>query len=256
MENSKPFVKWAGGKSLLLPKIVKYFPKIGDTFHDIFLGGGSVLIHILKNRKPNNEEEARLCRENYYFYIRNLYNKKMREQHPNNYEIILAAYFIFLNKCGFRGLHREGPNGFNIPYGNYKNPCVYDEKNIDGLHELFTSRNVEFKHMNFTDSISLVNKNTDFMYLDPPYVPIDATSFVGYNRKGFNKNMYIILFQMAKENGNFIMSNSNAGAVLSEFSSEEYEKMEIVARRAIHSKKPGSVQIELLIIPKNLVLNN
>ena len=94
----------------------------------------------------------------------------------------IACYFIFLNKTCFRGLHRIGPNGFNVSFGNYKNPSFTCEENISKLHKLF--QNVEFINKDFKDSMKNIKYN-DFVYLDPPYYPENKLSFTKYNLNDF-----------------------------------------------------------------------
>ena len=70
------------------------------------------------NRNPLNISEAKLCKENYYYWIRMRYNNLSKEEKKS---ILGSSLFIFLNKTCFRGVFRVGPNGFNVPYGHYKN---------------------------------------------------------------------------------------------------------------------------------------
>ena len=169
-----PFLKWVGGKTQIINDIYKMFPKNIDTYYEPFLGGGSVLIKLLKeqknnniqinkiivgdinealiytyinirddkdkllkylnkiashynsieystniNRKPQNKNDANLSKENYYYWIRTKYNNSNNKRKVKN-----SARFIFLNKTCFRGVYREGKNGFNVPFGHYKNPTI------------------------------------------------------------------------------------------------------------------------------------
>lgn len=80
-----------------------------------------------KNRTPKTKEEAILSQESYYFWIRNKFNTLSNDD-KNKPQA--SAFFIFLNKTCFRGMFRESPKGFNVPFGNYSNPSIYDEIHI------------------------------------------------------------------------------------------------------------------------------
>ena len=250
-EYTRPIIKWVGGKSQILENVLNKFPKNINVYHEIFLGGGSVLIGLLTyanknlikinkviaydlnetlinlyknlqknhielinkldeiikdynesnkddeeikaNRKPKNLTEAKTSKESYYYWIRNNYNK-MTQQEKNNY--IGSAMFIFLNKTCFRGLYRTGPNRFNVPYGHYNNPSIYDDDNIKEISELI--KNVEFVVSDFSNSIIRAKKK-DFLYLDPPYLPEKETSFVSYNLEGFNIDKHNQLFNLCHQ---------------------------------------------------------
>jgi DNA adenine methylase len=292
----KPVIKWVGGKTQIIDDVIKSFPNKMDNYHELFTGGGSVLIALLqnienkkitvknkiyaydlnetlihiykniqknpdkliidikkliddynsivdtkKNRKPTTIEEAKSSKESYYYWIRNAFNEMSQdEQNSTNG----SAHFIFLNKTCFRGLYREGPHGFNVPYGNYKSPEIINEEHIKNISKLI--KNVEFICSDFEDSIKNVKKH-DFMYADPPYVPENAKSFVGYTSDGFKLEKHKVLFDLLKKN-NFVMSNSDTDLVKNSFNDKEKFDIKIIScRRAINSKKPDSKTNEVLI---------
>lgn len=299
--NQKPFIKWVGGKAKLLQYITPKFPKNIKNYHEIFLGGGSVLFALLSMQKNNeiyidkniyaydinqplintykhiqknvlnvikklkklkeefisietnthgikrwtpdvNDENYKETREHYYYYISSKFNKCLKNS------VLCAAYFIFLNKTGFRGMYRENNKGlYNIPYGlkdTDKIPSIFDENELKKISELI--QHVKFRCLSFDTSLTKV-KSGDFIYLDPPYVPENKTSFVKYNKSGFSLESHNLLFKTVKEleNIKFIMSNANVELVTSEF--ETYNIQHIVARRAINSKDPSSTAKEVVI---------
>lgn len=292
----KPFLKWVGGKSQILDKILGHFPSKMNNYHEIFLGGGSVLLALLSlqkrgsfqiegdiyaydlnpylinvyhqiqtqpkkfykflseywntygnlsgtiiNRQPQTLEEAKSSKESYYYWVRNYFNQ-MDKLTPEG-----AAVFVFLNKTCFRGLYREGPQGFNVPYGHYKKtPVMMTPSELENVHQLI--QNVKFKHSPFQKSLSGLSKG-DFIYLDPPYVPENPQSFVKYTHDGFNLETHQELFRILKElhqqKIKLVLSNSNVELVLDTFRDFSMENLQ--ARRAINAKKPGSTTTEVII---------
>lgn len=299
MDIKKPFLKWLGGKTQLIKDIIKYIPKEMNSYHEIFLGGGSVLlalcclqklghvkinekIHACDlnrylintykviqdnpielydaimilldtyknieyksiNRNPSNIEEALTSKESYYYWIRKDFNTKIKNKEES---IDTAALFIFINKICFRGMYREGPNGYNVPYGHYKTvPKVINKDDLTNISELI--KDVEFKVCDFNDSMKLIKKG-DFVYLDPPYVKENKFSFTSYTSDGFNDDKHNKLFDEIKklhEKGvKFLLSNSHTTLVLNCFSDFRCDVIE--SRRAINSKNPESKTNEVLI---------
>ena len=289
---NKPIIKWIGGKTQIIDKLLLEFPLEINNYHEIFLGGGSVLfgiltyiklgiikifgkiyaydineplIYVYKNIQNNHEKlyiklqelikeyndsdnkninrkliNINETKENYFYWIREKYNKLSKEEKKS---ILGSAMFIFLNKTCFRGMYREGKNGFNVPYGNYNNPEIINKKHLDEIHELI--HNVNFICSDFKASLLNIKEN-DFIYLDPPYVPEKITSFVNYTNKGFNE--HCLLFDILnKLNNKFLLSNSNVDIVKDKFKDNKYKIIEIICKRSINSKKPNSKTIELLI---------
>ena len=292
----KPFLKWVGSKTQIIESIINKFPKRINNYHEIFLGGGSVLlalltlvndkkiiitgdinaydinknlIYVYKNiqdnieevleeltilkeeykgltggeiiRKPKNEEEAKSSKESYYYWCRTVFNF-MDKYTPKH-----SAYFIFLNKIGFRGMYREGPNGFNVPFGHYKKvPEIFNKDQLYKIQSLI--KNVNFYCQSFENSLENVDIG-DYVYLDPPYAKENKNSFVGYNKEGFDLDTHIRLFSLIKNlKVKFSMSNSNVPLVTKTF--KDYEITRIEARRAINSKNPGSTTTEVIISHK------
>ena len=295
----KPFLKWVGGKTQMIDILINKFPKVVNNYHEIFLGGGSVLfallslkienkikikgkiyaydintslinvykqiqsnpdevyelleaikteysnISVLKGaKKVNTKDEALQSRESYYYWQRNNYNNLP----PNS--ALSAALFIFMNKTGFRGMFREGPNGFNIPFGHYKTiPAFITKEQLKLYNKLL--QGVVFVNCDFTQSIVKCLPG-DYVYMDPPYAPENNKSFVGYTKKGFNIDMHNNLFKLIntnlhKRNIKFLMSNAKVSLVLNAFEEDVFKKEDVIARRAINSKNPGSKTTEILI---------
>jgi len=291
----KPLIKWVGGKTQIIDKIIENFPTEINNYHELFIGGGSVLLALLQNieknkikinglinaydinmtlitmykniqnksneviseikkniniynnlegviinRKPKNISEGKTSQESYFYWIRTLFNKLTQEQKNTP---LGTAYFIFLNKTCFRGVYREGPNGFNVPFGHYNNPEIINEEHIKKISKLI--KNVNFYCSSFEKSFENINEN-DFTYLDPPYAPENDKSFVGYTSAGFNLEQHNLLFSICKKH-NFLMSNADVDLVKNNFKDNKYTIKIISCKRSINSKKPGSKTNEVLI---------
>ena len=193
-----------------------------------------------KYRNPKTIEEALSSKESYYYMMRNKFNTSIKTSIEN------AALFIFLNKTGFRGMYRETSKGFNIPFGNYKNPTIVSKSELLYISDLI--KDVEFSCCNFETSIENL-KTGDFVYLDPPYFPESAKSFVSYVKDGFGINNHKKLFEqineLNKEKIKFVLSNSKVEFVTKYF--KKYNIQEILAKRCINSKKPNSKAMEVII---------
>mgnify|MGYP001338206262 FL=1 len=290
----KPFLKWVGGKTQIIDNIISKIPKEINNYHELFLGGGSILFAILSmqknneiiiknqiyaydinlglinlykniqknkyelykyiesyikeydsidgiiiDRKPKSIIEAKTSKESYYYWMRNKFNNIDK----NNIEY--SALFLIINKLCFRGIYREGPNGFNVPFGHYKKtPTIILEQDLNYISDLI--KNVHFIHSDF--KLSIKNpKYGDFIYLDPPYAPENNKSFVGYVADGFNLETHKILFNEIKklDKIKFIMSNAKVDLVTENF--KEYKCEDIIAKRSINSKNPGATTIEVII---------
>lgn len=173
-----------------------------------------------------------------YYYYRNKFNKI-----DNNKE--KAIIFLFLNKTCFRGLFREGKNGFNVPFGNYKNPTIYKESEIATLSLILNKYKIKFSNTDFKDFCKNVKEN-DFVYLDPPYYPLKSSSFVSYKEGGFDENKHKELVELCKSFKNkFLHSNSWCEFNVKNYSN--FHQNKILCKRRINCKNPSDNDYEILI---------
>lgn len=199
------------------------------------------------NRNAKNIDEAITSQESYYYWTRGKFNALTEEEKKTP---MASAMLLFMNKTCFRGVYREGPNGFNVPFGHNKNPAIIDEENINYISSLI--KDVIFTHCSFKINDALTKiKNGDFVYFDPPYAPETDTSFVGYTKDGFGIENHKALFKMCNDmtekKVKILMSNSYVKLVTEAFPSPVYSTRIISCRRAIHSKEPDTRTNEVLI---------
>jgi DNA adenine methylase len=195
--------------------------------------------HKSVNRSPESLEEAATSQESYYYYMRHRYNTS------DKLSIEGCAMLLFLNKTCFRGVYREGPHGFNVPFGHYKTPAIYEEDHLKEVSKLI--QNVEFRCCSFEITLQTVEEN-DFTYLDPPYAPEKDTSFVGYVADGFTLNDHEKLFNLCKSmKAKFLMSNAEVELVKNSFAPPKFTTQTISCRRAINAKDPSARTNEVLI---------
>ena len=236
----KPFIKWAGGKSQLLEVIRKNYPDNIKRYCEPFVGGGAVLFDILANFQPYeimiNDINAELIntykqvQRNVDVLIQQLQNfqdafweadtderKIIFSENRDRFnelkitagadnEIERAALFIFLNKTCFNGLYRVNRKGlFNVPIGSYKQPPICDAENLNTISRLI--ENVTIKCGDYSECYDFIDDET-FVYIDPPYRPLTATSsFTSYNENEFGDNEQIQL-------GKFVDEISDKGAII------------------------------------------
>jgi DNA adenine methylase len=200
----------------------------------------------IKNKTMESLEESLKSKERYYYWIRKQYNNLSNDDKIN---LIGSSMFIFLNKTCFRGLYRVGPNGFNVPFGSYNNPTILDQNHLEIISNLI--KDVKFIHMHFKDSLLNISDG-DFVYLDPPYIKENDTSFVSYNKEGFgeneNKKLFELIESLSLTDKKIMMSNSNSNKLYEFFDNEKYKLIQVDASRCINSKNPESKTTELILL--------
>ena len=168
----------------------------------------------------------------------------------------LAALFIFLNRTCFNGLYRvNSKGGYNVPQGNYKNPCICDEENLRKVSDKLQS--VKIIHGDYRLSENFIDEET-FAYFDPPYRPLSTTAnFTSYAQDGFDDNAQAELanfIDKMSERGAYVLaSNSdpkNADANDNFFDNlyAKHKILRIEASRAINSVGSGRGRIRELLI--------
>ena len=298
--NAKPFLKWAGGKRKLFDSYLPFFPTQFQKYFEPFVGGGAVFFHIaqkfnfkkcyifdineeliltykvvkkdvnilIKILKTLESEFLKLNmkeRECFYYAVRDEFNENKANLNFNRYNsnnwIERAAQIIFLNKTCFNGLFRVNSKGeFNVPFGKYKNPTILNKDNLKKASRIL--RNTQLKIGDFTECEKFINNHT-FVYLDPPYRPLNQTSsFTSYSKTNFSEDDQIRLAEFYKtlnaKGAKLMLSNSDPKNEKPDdnFLDQLYSDFKIErvpARRAINcnGEKRGAIS-ELIITNYNI----
>lgn len=261
----KPFVKWAGGKSQLLNELLKHTPKIFNNYLEPFIGGGALLFKLKPNSAIINDLNQELINcynvikfnpedlisdlQNYknekefYYKIRTINSLKLNS-------IERASRFIYLNKTCFNGLWRVNKdNQFNTPFGNYKNPNIVNEELLFSISDYLKS--VDIFSLDFQEFLLKYAKEGDFIYLDPPYVPISEYSdFNRYTKESFNlidqKRLAKVFITLDKKGCNLLLSNSYSKLVLDLYSN--FNINIVNARRSINKDPNGRGYIKEILV--------
>ncbi|MDG7037868.1 MAG: DNA adenine methylase [Nitrososphaerota archaeon] len=273
---ARPFVKWAGGKSQLLAKLRKHFPKAFNRYYEPFLGGGAVFFHLVNIRNPFPATISDINRDliNAYKVIQDdvegliadlrdrqeefrrqsdkaLYFNKVRDAPPPvEDKVRRAGWFILMNKTCYNGLYRVNSQGkFNVPYGDYAKVKLCDADNLMAIHHILSQDGVDILREDYRKSLRGANE-ASFCYLDPPYYPLTNGGFTSYTPEAFSKedqeDLKKTVDMLTDKGCKVLMSNSD-----SEFIRELYRDYTITAvdaLRMINSDKAGRKGISELII--------
>ena len=252
----KPFLKWVGGKRQLLPDIEPRIPASFQRYVEPFVGGGAVFFHLqpatgwINDLNPElvncyqvvrDDVEALIAHLQQHIYEKDYYlEQRSLDRGAGGLsalsEVARASRFIYLNRTGFNGMYRVNAKGqFNVPFGRYKNPKIVDAPGLRACSAAL--RSVKITNLSYADVLAECGAG-DFVYLDPPYVPLTQTSnFTQYADGGFDeaaqRDLAASLHHLNQRKIPFLASNAYAPLVL-----EIYEGLNIdivYAKRAINS---------------------
>lgn len=267
-----PFVKWAGGKRQLLPQIRERMPQHYNRYFEPFVGGGAVLFdlqpeHALINdinkalinaykiicEKPEEflravkqlDNEMQQNGKEYYYAKREDYNDKLMRA---EYDVELAALFVFINKHCFNGLYRVNGKGlFNVPYNQSKCASV-DEKLIMDISQVL--QGVTILDGDFEDACADAQQG-DFIFLDSPYAPLNPASFESYTKEGFDMESHRRLARLYDDltaKGCFCMlTNHNTEFINTLYGNKGYKIDVVSVKRLINSDASNRVGEEVII---------
>lgn len=272
----KPLLKWAGGKRQIAPVLKESFPKDWNTgtYIEPFVGGAAMFLYLNPDRSIIADINVRL----YSFYVHvkeqpnlvfeeiwkisELFNKIptiekkdyylniRKEYNSSEVDSIKSAVYLFvLNKLCFNGLYRENSKGgFNVPFGQKKKfPEILEN---DFLEVARLLNKAEIKNSDFETTISAA-KSGDFVYLDPPYIPVDITSsFTSYHSEGFDikdqERLASVLIDLQKIGIKAMCSNSDTPISRKIF--RKLNLQTIQATRMVSAKTSGRGNVSELVI--------
>jgi DNA adenine methylase len=197
-----PILKWAGGKSQLLDRLLPLVPERYGTYIEPFIGGGALFFAIMPERAIISDSNPDLVAfylavrddldgliatvqqwktdERTFYRVRRLDATKLEP-------IIRAARMLYLNRTCFNGLYRVNKCGvFNVPYGGYKNPRICDEPNLRAASHALANATV--LHADYLTVLQRYAKQGDFAFVDPPYAPVGQfADFKRYTKEQFHR---------------------------------------------------------------------
>ncbi|WP_300559808.1 Dam family site-specific DNA-(adenine-N6)-methyltransferase [Companilactobacillus sp.] len=249
----KPVVKWAGGKGQMLKYITPRLPEKYNKYIEPFVGGGALFFSEMPQNaiiSDSNEELINLYKiiaddvdglidtlKDYHYDKEQYYS--VRSKNPSELSpTVRAARMLYLNKTGFNGLYRVNQRGeFNVPFGKYTNPKIIDEDNLRKASDLL--KKTLIMSGDYLDVLHEYAKPGDFIFLDPPYMPVSKYSdFKRYTKVQFGEQDQIKLAEevdrLYSMGCNVMLTNSNHP-----FITELYKKYDIQVfdtKRLINSK--------------------
>ncbi|MFT4106301.1 MAG: Dam family site-specific DNA-(adenine-N6)-methyltransferase [Lacrimispora sp.] len=266
---AKPFLKWAGGKTQMLGNIVPKVPETYGKYIEPFIGGGALFFALNPNKAVIADSNPELINmyqqvadnvDTVIEYLRQYKNTKDDFYAVRGLDWMAlpkaeaAARTIYLNKTCFNGLYRVNKKGqFNVPFGKYKAPKICDEEVLYAAAEILGRSTIVCG-----DYLSVLNEYAqpgDFIFLDPPYLPIsEYADFKRYTKEQFYEEDHI---ELAKEvlrlqelGCHVILTNSNHLLVHELYAEFKIEVVQTKRYISCNSSKRKGEDVIVTVFPK------
>lgn len=263
----QPFTKWTGGKRQLLSDIKSLMPLSYHHYFEPFVGGGALffdlapqkatindfnaeLINCYQQIKDNPKQLIELLKKHEYYNSKEYYLDLRSVDRDSRIEqlsaVSRAARIMYMLRVNFNGLYRvNSKNQFNVPYGRYKNPKIVDEQLILAISNYLNINQVTILTGDFEQAIQQV-KAGDFVYFDPPYIPLsDTSAFTSYTHEGFSYSDQVRLkdtFKKLSDKGAYVMLSNSSSPLVEELYCDFYiHNVEAMRTNGASSSSRGKV---------------
>jgi DNA adenine methylase len=231
---ARPFLKWAGGKGQLLDQFRPLLPRECANYFEPF-AGGAALFFSLHRRFRGNVVLSDINRElvDCYLAVQTRVEDVIRALEVHVYSAVhyyrvrdidpdgvslpeRAARTIYLNRAGYNGLYRVNRAGrFNVPFGRHTNPLLCNAEKLRACSAALAGVKIEVRDF---EEVLTNAKERDFVYFDPPYVPLsDTADFTSYVAGGFDwheqERLAGVFGELANGGVRVMLSNSDTPAV-------------------------------------------
>lgn len=263
-ERAEPILKWAGGKTRLLPELLARRPSAYRRYHEPFLGGGALFFRLQPGGAVLSDANAELV--NVYERVRDDVEEVIRRLRAHRYErehyyrvratdpttlspSERAARTLYLNRTCFNGLYRVNRRGyFNVPFGRYKNPVICRPERLRAVSRVL--RRTTLLRADYEGVLDVADAG-DFAYFDPPYQPVSRTAnFTGYTAADFGEDEQRRLAEVVREldrrGVRWMVSNSDTELVHELYGGFRVEAVQ--GSRAISRRGNGRGRVRELLI--------
>jgi DNA adenine methylase len=267
----RPILKWAGGKSRLVPRILQLLPERMETYYEPFAGGAAVLFSlahaqrferaVLSDRNRDLVDVYRAVKSKVrslidvlgtYSHNRDEYYR-IRALDPAKLDLVeRAARIIYLNRTGYNGLYRVNSSGrFNVPFGRYKDPKFCDPPRLLAAAQVLKPVHLEVADF---EEICSEAKAGDGVYFDPPYLPVSRTSsFAAYHHETFSiedhERLARAFARLETKGVATLLSNSSTPVSKKLYKNFKYQTVQVT--RPINSRASGRGTVpELLVVSR------
>jgi len=268
----RPVLKWAGGKTQLLPELVPRVEKAAPfgRYHEPFFGSGALFFELYRTGRLSETPAAlsdvndrlmdvyRGLRDDVESVIALLEEHRARHKREHYYQVraeqpealaARAARLIYLNRTCFNGLFRENSRGiFNVPMGRYTNPTICDAENLRAVSEALRGTQLETRPF---EAVVDEAEPGDLVYFDPPYDPVSKTaSFTQYDQNGFGeaeqRRLAEVFRALDRKGVRVMLSNSHTPLVRSLY--EGYRTDVVLATRRVNRRADLRGPVEEVLV--------
>jgi DNA adenine methylase len=266
VQETVPFLRWAGGKRRLVPLLLDALPpKLNfdkARYFEPFLGGAAFALAIssshrvasirsrnliLNDTNPDLVLTYKSIRDDLDALLKGIKKlavnldkeefEKIKKYRPKN-DVMRAARFLYLNSRG----------DFNVPFGKLKNPTIYTEENLRLVS--IQLRDALITNLDFTKSVAKAKKG-DLVYFDPPYIPLNPTSaFAQYAKEGFGIDKQKLLATTIKElveKGVFVILSNSDTQLTKDIFGDVLDLYQVSVARSIGANSESRIRVNELI---------